>query len=128
SVPGMGGMGSMGGMGDMRGMGGMENPGDPQMEKPPAWIQQGFHGLGRFHYITDGFARFSDLLMMNTGAIHGSFSSFVGLIDGNFFFAYFSCVSPKFCASTLSSSLLFSRFYFVELMDGNFFGVFLSCY
>jgi hypothetical protein len=52
------------------------------MEKSPAWVENGFNNLGRFHHVTDGFARFSDLLMMNAGAIHGSFSSFVGLIEG----------------------------------------------
>lgn len=52
------------------------------MEPTPGWIENGFNNLGRFHYVTDGFARFSDLLMMNAGAIHGSFASFVGLIEG----------------------------------------------
>lgn len=45
---------------------------------PVGWIQSILERIGHLHFLTDGFARFSNLLAMNADAVHRTFASFIG--------------------------------------------------
>lgn len=60
-------------------------PGSPGYEepfvKPGSWMEKGFEKIDSVLYVTDGFARFSELLSINSEAINEAFFSILGLFS-----------------------------------------------
>lgn len=72
------------------------------------WIENTFQWIGGLQQVTDIFGQFSYLLMANADAAHGSFISFIGLIEVIILLSKFICQGMSHLGYIFSGFTIFS--------------------